>query len=43
MVERGKGDFYVAFYYGVTLQIFLNLGKFYNVGRGQGERINTNE
>lgn len=43
MVERGKGDSYVAFYYGVTVQIYLNLCKFYNVGRGQGERININE
>lgn len=36
-------DSCVAFYCGVTLQIYLNVCKFYNVGRGQGERINITE
>lgn len=43
MVERKKGDSYVAFYYEVTLQIYLNECKLYNVGREQGKRININE
>lgn len=43
MMEREKEDSNIVFYCGVTLQIYLNVCKFYNVGRGQGERININE
>lgn len=39
--ERGKGDSYVAFYYGVTSQ--MNLCKFYDIGKRKGERMNTNK